>query len=91
MYILNSLRKFFIEYLGVTLMNRFFFHIVGYSEIFFILLLFRFFRKSEIDISFLFEVLMIYISGVIFVILPLGGYKGIKEKFEKNFKKEKDL
>ncbi len=56
-----------------------------YSELFILLLILRLISGREITIYFPVEVLAINISIILFVILPLGGYKGLLSKFRDNF------
>lgn len=64
------------------------FYSVTYGELFFLSMILKFLKRDEIDLLFPFEVLIIHLSVYISVVLPLGGAKGIKDKFERKYGKD---
>ena len=82
---MKNLKTFCRNYIRVNLINKYLFHAINYGEIFFLLMIIKFFVKDEIDVLFPLDVFIIYVSVYIIVLLPLGGFKGLKEKFERKY------
>ncbi|TVQ45700.1 MAG: hypothetical protein EA362_08370 [Saprospirales bacterium] len=84
-------KQFWNAYMCFILSNRKIFYAVSFAEIFFFMLIIRLLTNSPIELKFLADVTIVFLTCVFVIQFLLGGYEGLKVKFHENLDKTSQI